>query len=557
MAIRQLLILTIALFLVIVKTEVLCSPGCINGCSANYTCAYECKEGYDDDNTCDHCERTNQYDYSSPVYLQNDDLKCVKFAQKVEKNELSDWLPAEEHIEEIYIGKTKELTLDSNSYVDFSFCYYRQKYRQGKWFKMDVTKIQKDHISIEINKTDSTDEQVDLFVDGTNSQYYAPNPFCFIHFFSNKTNYNTIGRFPFVIREGTDLNQTIYYYFFANIRGHTNKLSCSLTFKEDDNLQIIENFNIKQDFFNELSMDLTKKTTLVIPFEQIGYYAYSACMPSVFMKAMLFTLEYKGRGYVFIDTRAANRVVYLNQLYMEYADDGNVLERSCKKYSVGKKLDIELSREDDGNTHQGNGIHVRLDNTTDRHYLSFLSENYRVEIKMTLSIICPNDCNAEKGFGRCDTELGECVCKNGYGGDDCHLLCYYNNIWQIPAESNLCYFGSKDCDQYCQCTNGKSVNNHMCVTAECRNGDLGYGDECKLDTEGCDGGCHCDDKMNYSSYGGVCVSGKCGNGKIDKYYESNGKYIRTEECDGGVNCNIICQCIEGFITSPDDPFSCI
>ncbi|ELP93696.1 hypothetical protein EIN_431880 [Entamoeba invadens IP1] len=97
----------------------------------------------------------------------------------------------------------------------------------------------------------------------------------------------------------------------------------------------------------------------------------------------------------------------------------------------------------------------------------------------------------------------------------------------------------------------------MCVTAECRNGDLGYGDECKLDTEGCDGGCNCDNKMNYSSYGGVCVSNKCGNGKIDKYYESNGKYIRTEECDGGVNCNITCQCIEGFITSPDDPFSCI
>ncbi|ELP89976.1 protein kinase domain containing protein, partial [Entamoeba invadens IP1] len=54
-----------------------------------------------------------------------------------------------------------------------------------------------------------------------------------------------------------------------------------------------------------------------------------------------------------------------------------------------------------------------------------------------------------------------------------------------------------------------------------------------------------------------CRAEVCGNGFIDDLYDSNGNFLRKEECDNGTNCNKYCKCYEDFITDPNDETSCI
>ncbi|ELP90619.1 serine-threonine protein kinase, putative [Entamoeba invadens IP1] len=554
----QLVLISLTLLICITLAEnLICPPGCTTNCNANYTCLGTCGDAYDKDNSCNYCKFTDQFENDFPVYLLKDDLSCVKFTKKAFLDPRSTWLPAEEYLEEINLNESKNYTIEESGYVDFSICCYPQKFRQGRWFKFNLSQMTKDHLAITIKKLDSTENVVDFSVDGTNSQYYNINPHCYVHFNLNKTIYETTGKFPIQLEVEENSTGQHYYYFFASISGFTNKLTFSIELKEEQGLKVLPAFDLTQEVLKDLSEDLTKKLPVVIPFEQFGYFARPACIPNKYMKALLFTVQYEGKGYVFIDTRSSNRVIYLSEVNMESDENNNLVSTGCVKVSTGQKLLSIENREEDNEVGQANGVHVKLDSDGKKKYLSFLSEDYRASIIMTVSIICPNNCNLENGFGKCDSDAGKCVCNSGYGGEDCHLMCYYNGRWQVNEEANLCYFGSKDCDQYCQCTQGKSVQNHVCVTSECRNGKLGSGDECKQKSEGCQTGCTCDTSLNYTSKSGVCVSDKCGNGMIDNYYDSNGKFIRKEECDGGVNCNITCQCIEGHVQSSSDPLSCM
>ncbi|ELP90945.1 hypothetical protein EIN_362980 [Entamoeba invadens IP1] len=215
-----------------------------------------------------------------------------------------------------------------------------------------------------------------------------------------------------------------------------------------------------------LSEDSTKKL-LVVPFEQFGCLANPACMPNKYMKVLLFTVKCAGKGYIFKDTR------------------------KCVK--------------------QANGVHVKLDSDGKKKYLSFLSEDYRASIIMTVSIICPNNCNLENVI-----QMQESVYVTVVMVDKIFTFCrrIFVNLGQKT-------------DQYCRCT--QKVYKTICQT-----------------------GRTCDTSLNYTLKAGVCVYDKCGNGMIDNYYDSNGKFIRKEECDGGVNCNITCQCIEGHVQSSND-----
>ncbi|ELP92059.1 hypothetical protein EIN_292880 [Entamoeba invadens IP1] len=493
-------------------TNIICPPGCPSTCIANYTCRKSCSIEYDNDNSCNQCYRTDPYDNNSPVFIMDDDMVCHKFPQKVAVNAVSRWLPEDKYFTLLHLNVIANYTFDEQSIVDSSFCYHEHKYRVGKWYAFDSNEMTKDHFKITLEKTDVNDKQMELHLDGTNSPYYSYTPHCYVHFYINSTSYITSGTFPLRKNNGEDAKDKYLYYFFASIPTYTKKMSFSILIEEVNGLKLEPNFDLTQNIFDSLSKDLTKKLKFQIPFEQYGIFTNSAYMQNVFMKAILFTLQYEGDGSVFIDTRDDNRIVYMNELELEYDENGDFLKRSCVRLISGKKLDSIEQREKEGEVGQPNGIHIKVQGDGKKRYFSFLSQDYRAEITMALSIICPNDCNEESGFGRCDINEGKCVCEEGYGGDDCHLLCYYKNKWQITDNANLCYFGSRDCDQYCNCNNGKTSSNNLCVTCECAKGKLGNGDECIRNSEGCD--------------------------------------------SGGVNCNITCQCFEGYETNPDDKLSC-
>ncbi|XP_050427055.1 multiple epidermal growth factor-like domains protein 8 [Adelges cooleyi] len=47
-------------------------------------------------------------------------------------------------------------------------------------------------------------------------------------------------------------------------------------------------------------------------------------------------------------------------------------------------------------------------------------------------LICPNNCNHDKGHGMCDHEYGRCICESNYEGEDCSILVPVTNYLRQP-----------------------------------------------------------------------------------------------------------------------------
>ncbi|ELP89029.1 serine-threonine protein kinase, putative [Entamoeba invadens IP1] len=532
--------------------DIKCNPGCpYSNCLTNYTCKTSCGPNYDNDNTCDHCKFTDPYNENIPIYFPDKlELVCKEF-NHLHKRAGSTFLPEDSSFLIIELNKEITFRLDEDtSDIDNSFCYYRQKFRVGQWLKMNMSQVTHDHLVITIKKT--FNESAEFYLDGTKSQYDTLMPTCDVHTTLGFSEYSSVLKFPVLnpYKNTEKDGDSFEYYFFANLRG-LSPVTMTLIFTEEQGKNWEPYLRLNQTFSDTLLNSLGTSVDFVIPFESTGIFTYPACMRNKYSKIVLFTVEYQGSYSLLLNGKSGNRVNYLSE-YVETNDSVSGQTNNCVHLWSGENYGINSEISNYGFLAKINGTVSGV-----RRFV-IISEDYRAEITLKVSAICPDNCNAEKGYGYCVTSSGRCECADGYGGDSCIPKCYYNNQWTTSDNADLCYWGAPNCDQYCKCTGGKTVKNHMCLSSQCSAGKVGDTDECKGNTEGCFESCTCMKYIGfYPTTNQMCKHELCGNGIKDTYYDNKHNIIRTEDCDNGTYCDSFCRCYEGYIPDPNDNTSCI
>lgn len=509
----------------------LCSVGCVESCLANNTCK-KCGENYFEDTSCLYCKWTDP-DATSPVaYIRGSNNECVSVTNLLKK---TGWCPSDGDVTELTLDKSTSFKFDSDTQVDYGICYYKQKYRMGHWFKVNTTNIDTKHMRVSVNKTVSTEK---LFIDMTNTLPNELNPKCMIHSCLDAKTQSILMGIPIETNPLRPDNNTNYYYIFISIDA-ADSFEGSITVSPQplgDSGNFHSIYKLAQEDIDPLAEDLSSELVLHFPLESSAMFDKPVCVPNVVMKYQLFRVNFTGNYSLLLDSRRSDKTSYLQE------------------FSIGKDGKLEcVNLWSSITSNNQTGLVVKLDPKPTPRFFFIMTEEQRTDIDVSVRVICPSDCN---GNGDCVPSEGKCLCKEGYGGVDCHLLCFYNNQWQVEDNENLCYYGSKMCNDTCGCAKGYELVDHFCISSQCSEGKLGPTDDCYMGTEGCLTNCECDPQWRRTE-DHLCKSALCGNNQIDVYHSHDGSVIREEECDGGTNCDNYCRCIEGYIPDKDNPLACM
>ncbi|ELP90365.1 serine-threonine protein kinase, putative [Entamoeba invadens IP1] len=526
------------ILLVPLSSSFLCSKGC-SSCMADYTCNTTCSDTFDDDHTCNSCKWSSPSALNPVAYLKNSEGQCLKSNSILEKDK---WIPDDQYIQEIFPGIPNIISFDSETPLDYSFCRYPMKYRVGKWFKINMTDITNRFLLAVVEK----DSDVIISIDMSNSKRDEKYGKCLAHATSSKSSSNVLIKGNFFPGNYVNGKEIIFFTFFIS----TDTLkTVNATFTVSFSLaQIRDNTTIiSQKETDEMAKNLSLVKELKLSFDSIGMFFFPSCMPTFLSKLVVFTITFNGNYSLLLSTKRSNKVNYLHLNKIIFTND--TLTAVCVSMWSGTKMSMLESEQD--------GLSVRVRGDKNEQKYSLVTQDYYSEILFTYQVICPNNCYAENGQGECLSSEARCLCKSGYGGDDCHLLCYYHDNWQIKDHDNLCYFGSNKCDQYCKCESGHTLQNNLCVSNSCHDNNKLDIEECKRSEYGCAQNCYCDTANGffYNKTSLKCQSINCGNNKIDQIRWGTNSF-KEEECDSGVNCNDECTCIEGYITNPDNNTSC-
>ncbi|EMD48365.1 protein tyrosine kinase domain containing protein [Entamoeba histolytica HM-1:IMSS-B] len=528
-----------------------CSDGCKqHNCITNFTCLSKCSFGYEEgDTSCLHCSSIDPTNYVTPVYLKTKE-GCVSTAPLRQKKT---WIPDPSSIPELFVNNnTVYFTFDKTTKIDQSPCYYKHSYRQGKWFKFDSTKINPsvDFVSISLSKNSLSD--FNIYLDVSNSDSTDKNPFCLAHFFLRGISYNNRVKIPITFYSK---NKEKMMYIFISVDGFES-FNAGIRIYKDPGNTLMMYYNLNQTDTDLLRSNLASSLTYTFPFEEYGMYGYGICAPNIIVSYISFTLNFRGNYSIQIYTKDQNRLLYLQE-YRIKAEHGESIEKApatCKTLWIGQEHGV-LSK-------QGTkmGLNIKIDpneeGDNDTRYFAIMTQEMKLTSIVTIRAICPENCNSKTNNGVCSVEKGKCVCNEKYGGDDCHLTCSYKGQWQVNNYTEMCWFGTEHCNQYCNCESGYTLVDHICVSNDCINGRIGNDEECKQGTEGCTKNCFCEDGYYVSINKKGCKPISCGNGVINDVYNGKGDFVRKEECDGGVNCNKYCYCINGFEPDPNHIGSC-
>ncbi|ELP86926.1 protein tyrosine kinase domain containing protein, partial [Entamoeba invadens IP1] len=451
-----------------VATE--CSKGCSSGCISDYTCKRSCSDNYDQDNSCLHCSMIDTVNTSKPVFINNDN-DCIKSTNRVQK---TSWLPEEDNIQELFFKEKVEFNLNQNSDVDYSFCYNKQKYRIGKWFKYDMDNLTTDVVKLSVYKTSSCENN--LIIDITNSPRSSPKATCISYTSMNYTYNGREIKVPKVRPPKIENGEKFYYYVFVSV-----SQICDVKIEVEVGSNIGKDakpfIEIDQEIVNKLHENLGTALEISFPFEAEGYFAYPVCFQTRMYKCILFTLEYDGNYSLLIDGTKSNRINLLQEYKSTENEDGSQ-NNECVYLWTGQRYGVLAES-------QNLGVMLKIGGSPNKRHFAMISTDQTASVELRISVICPDHCgeNDTNGArGTCVVSEKKCVCNPGYGGDDCHKLCYYNKVWQTD-NTNLCYFGAPGCDQYCHCTEGRALKNHFCITNECLSGKTAPSDECIAGTE--------------------------------------------------------------------------
>ncbi|BFU18175.1 protein tyrosine kinase domain-containing protein [Entamoeba histolytica] len=521
------------------STSYECSIGCIDGCFANYTCIGKCKEGYYQDASCQHCLWIDPYKNSNKAYIPTN-MGCQLSSSIINK---TTWLPDPTTIPELPLDTDNYFHIGLSSIVDSSPCHHCQEYLFGKWFKIPKSSLPNSRVFFILSKENNIDINLSLDISSSNS--FDTITYCSGHILINKTTSSSTLDFH-AVDTFSDSDEKMYY-IFINIEEYA-EVDIKLMAKTTSITHNVTYHSFTQEDADYLSSDLTRIKSVHFPLSQEGMINYAACSPNSIFKILLFTMQFSGNYSIRIDSSNNNRVVYLQEYQIDLATHGAVCRHIWSSHQHG------ILGDDEG----GDSLYVRIKGDENQtRYFALMTQENDVDIDLHFKAICIDSCNRESKLGICSTKKGRCRCVDGYGGDDCHLLCFYNFTWQVSDYSQLCYYGSNHCDQWCKCENGYKLEDHVCVSDICANGGMAKDEECLRGSEGCLANCQCQQDVGWvvDKKEQRCISTQCGNGKIDELYDING-YLRTEDCDSGLNCDTFCKCIDGYEPDPNQPGSC-
>ncbi|KAL7721320.1 Serine-threonine protein kinase [Entamoeba marina] len=452
--------------------------------------------------------------------------------------EKSSWLP--DYVDDLSDNEIKILSFDSNTQYDYGPCVTRgekqNRYRPGHWVKLYLPQFSpNDYMWVEVNYTSPDDPEKELISpDDINS-------FCYARGVLVNTNTTSLLQVPLdYTTDGTNYTYYIYIYEETYAVSSVSVRVYGQMGKGGDSFYIID-----QGIADNL-LETKSSVRVVFPMTTEGRICYPACLRGSLMKVIRFTVAYVGKYSIIVNTTEQNRLRYFQQFAK--TDDGF---NECVQFWVGQAYGSLSGQSSDGIL-----VRIKGEDTLNERLFTLISAEQEIDIPVTFTAVCPEDCNSDLGYGACSTRDGKCICEDGYGGDDCHLLCWYNDEWHDGSNGdNRCYYGDQGCDSYCQCEDGYTLVGHYCISTACSENNLDDSSVvCEVGTEGCLPNCNCD--SNYvSSSDKTCIPNLCGNGNIDEVYSIDG-YVRTEECDGGVNCDQTCKCLIGFEQNKDDPLSC-
>ncbi|EKE37727.1 hypothetical protein ENUP19_0219G0049 [Entamoeba nuttalli] len=518
-----------------------CSPGCINSCIADYTCD-GCITGYSNDTSCITCKHVNPYseiNSTNPLYIMIDG-RCSLIKNTISKTH---WLPST-GIKEINSSDPIVITFNSSTPYDQGPCYNgigTSSFKKSHWLVVDLSKLKNitDNINIVLEYTDQNNKSP-IYIDTTSSSAKDNNPQCLTRFLLTTNESTGIMQIPLEF----DIQEMSKLYIFAFVEDNASA-SISISIQELTGKERVMSLELTQKQIDEMVKTNTHYRH-VFHMRNEGRYTYPICMPTTMTKVIRFSIEYSGNFSIHISTIEENRIRYLQEYTI---NSSNIVQ--CKKlwgathYRISKDSGIK------------NGLNLRIEGNPilTKRYFALLTNELNIDIPVTFKPICIDNCNNDKGHGNCSAIKQNCICNDGYGGADCHLKCYHKGRWQVNDFSNLCKYGSSNCEENCICKKGYYLVDHYCLHEDCYNNVLTSNIECLRKNEGCSQTCSCLNGFVPLKGSSRCIPKKCGNKRIDTIIDNlNGK--RREQCDSGTNCNQFCECIDGYEQNKKDPLSC-
>ncbi|EDR21858.1 serine-threonine protein kinase, putative [Entamoeba dispar SAW760] len=513
-----------------------CSPGCSSSCVSDGSCEI-CKDEYYQDSNCNICQNINPHQPISdtnPLFIKRDGV-CQKFYNVYQK---SNWIPSNDIIPFPFNSEPLQISFNSSTLFDVGPCTFsgnkQNQYRPAKWLKLDTTGMTKQVVDLLF--TFKSESKVNVYYDLSDSSINTIEPHCLIKGYLSQNDQSNHFKFP--VPNQQELESPILYLFLS--LNEMADVSLEISFTETSNEVNTPFFSFDNTLVQSLySSHLT--TSYTFPMYSKGEYIYPICAPGRLMKVMFFETEFKGDFSLLLDSTKSNRYVFLE----EYSKTSDGLTNKCVNFWKGENFGVLATRGKD------EGLTVRIEggNELSKRYFALLSSEDDIDIQINLKTICPNGCYYNSSQGTCSVRDGKCLCKEGYGGDNCVLKCWYNNLWQPSGNTgkDQCYFGIEGCNSTCQCIEGYSLKDHYCISTACSKNEKGKGVECFSYNNHCLANCKCQDGYNATSLF-TCVTSSCGNGINDN---------DEEECDGGEYCTEECLCEKGYKTDSSDKTRCI
>ncbi|ELP85658.1 serine-threonine protein kinase, putative [Entamoeba invadens IP1] len=504
-----------------------CSYGCEqDNCILDNVCML-CKNGFQQDTSCTDCKGFNfseSISETNPLYVKLSQ-SCTKVDSSLVVNKT-----ANKDISKLITTDTiLTLTFDESTMFDYGPCYREEhntndKYKRGHWIRFEFEDTIEDTKTIELFFNFKTEKKSELHIDCGDIDHNTLKLVCLAKDVISESKKVT---YPLIKYRKTGTKYVIYFYVYVN--DATN-------FEVDISAQFLSNWKpeITKSVYDSDLKFFDRAETMVFNVYRNGYNIYPTCYPHKLSKAIFFEVFLTSEEWILIYSNREGGYRFLQEV-----DEFNY----SKCVGLWEPLKFKHQK-----TLRVGSIHGYVQKGTTRRLYAVFSDDKKEYINLKISKLCPDGCNSNTGNGYCSFLRQQCVCNDGFGGDNCIKKCYHNFTWQEGIDhSNLCYYGSEGCNSMCTCEEGYTLDNNLCVSAHCLNSEIDTTKECFRNSEGCSSSCKCIASKGYVfGKDGYCKVKTCGNGLKEMFVNDFGETI-SEECDSVNHCDELCRCENGYI----------
>ena len=424
------------------------NEGC-KKCEENDICS-QCKEGYDSKyDDCEECQfylSSQEINETNKVYIPIEN-ECVDITSEIEGNTF-ERVPID--VEEIVISSTiTKINTDlSNVIPSIPPCrdtHELNDYQYGKWYlvtlqnssTMNIKDIE--IINLKTNKIDTSKELFIQVAKGNEESVQCLTTLPLINTNSSSITVDTSTFYLFVsVTHGKD-----YKIQFSLSTSSYQQIKPSLIIDGKDYLKFIHYNHNQTSFGKEFTMTVGENNLIIHKMN---------CIKGIHRGILIkvITLPFHT---ILLDTKISNS--------FHYVEEFDPVTFKCKTLHIGKKGGLTTTE----GSYNGVLFGIYSEKVEEKYY--FMTIDYD-PLTLRIQIPCKNKCNQDKNQGQCVISAFRCFCSQGFGYEDCSQLCYYNGKFLDNSKSNQCYLGRTGCNKECQCEEGYTYKDNLCVSKQCR-----------------------------------------------------------------------------------------